>query len=519
MINVQAKDPLLPEILALYLKQQPEKPALITGGETVTWAEFETATNRVANGFGALGLGPGDMITVLMKNSRVMVEVLFGIMKAGACSVPINFSISDQAVATMIRDSGARAIFATDAEADRIGAMIEAGDLEFTGSLFAAGGEHQGWIDYAEWMNEQSAEFAGIDIPPDAPCNVIYSSGTTGQPKGILHTFRGRTDWANDVAPPFAYNSEARTLCTIGLYSNIMWVAMLCTLLVGGTLILHEKFYAARVLKDIEALGISHTAMVPVQYERLLDAGATREGLESMISAITVGSKMHRDLKLRMLEVMPDALYELYGLTEGLITVQSPEEAAVKPDSVGRPIPGSEILILGDDDEIAPPGESGEIVGWARFMMAEYLNRPEETETTMWVDNQGRQWLRTGDIGYLDDAGSLFIVDRKKDMILSGGQNIFPQDIEAVLATHEDVDDVAVIGVKSRKWGEAPIALVVSSGGDPVDTDAIKDWCNSRVGKQQRIADVIVVDELPRNPNGKLLKRELRQAYGGREYE
>ena len=519
MSSNQTKAPLFPDILSLHAKGQREKPVLITGGKTVSWGEFEAATNRVANGLGALGFGPGDMIAVLMVNSRAMVQVLFGIMKAGACSVPINLSVSDLAVTAMIRDSGASAIFASDSEADRIGAVIEADDLEFDGRLFAIVRERQGWTDYAEWMNEQPAEFAGVEIPPDAPCNVIYSSGTTGQPKGILHTFRGRSDWANDVAPPFAYNSNARTLCTIGLYSNIMWVAMLCTLLVGGTLILHEKFNPVRVLEDIEALGITHTAMVPVQYQQLLDAGATREGLKSMISAITVGSKMHRDLKSRMLEVMPDALYELYGLTEGLITVQSPAEGAVFPDSVGHPIPGSDILILGDDGKITPPGESGEIIGWARFMMAGYLNRSEETEAAMWVDDQGREWLRTGDIGYLDDAGSLFVVDRKKDMILSGGQNIYPQDIEAVLAAHENVDDVAVIGVKSRKWGETPIALVVSSGGQAVDTGDLKAWCNERVGRQQRIAEVILVDALQRNPNGKLLKRELRKEFEDREYD
>lgn len=518
MNNPEAQSPLFPEILSLRAKQRPQKPALIVGGETVSWAEFEASTNRVANGLKSLGFGPGDMIAVLMTNSRAMVEVLFGIMKAGACSVPINLSVSEQAIATMIRDSGAKAVFASDDEADRIDALTEAGDLSFDGALFAAGPKREGWTDYAAWADGQLSVFPHIEIPPDAPCNVIYSSGTTGLPKGILQTHKGRLDWAADVAPPFAYNSDARTLCTIGLYSNIMWVTMLCTLLVGGTLIVYEKFNPARALSDIEAIGITHTAMVPVQYQQLLDAGATRKGLSSMVSAITVGSKMHRELKLSVLEVMPQALCELYGLTEGLITVQTPAEGAAEPDSVGRAIPGSEILILGDDDKIAPPGQHGEIIGWARFMMPGYLNRPEETAAAMWTDDQSRQWLRTGDIGYFDEAGSLFIVDRKKDMILSGGQNVYPQDIEGVLAAHEAVDDVAVIGAKSRKWGETPIAIVVSSGSDGGDVNALKDWCNSRVGKQQRIADVIIVDELPRNPNGKLLKRELRQAYGDREY-
>lgn len=518
MTEIESRTPLLPEILSLHARWQPEKPALVVGDETITWAEFEVATNRVANGLGALEIGPGDMVAVLMTNGRAMIEVLFGIMKAGACSVPINLSVSDQAVATMIRDSGARALFASEGEAGRIATMAEIGNFNFAGECFAVGQQRHGWTNYAVWESDQSSTFPDINIPHDTPCNVIYSSGTTGLPKGILHSHKGRLDWAYDVALSFVYHSDAMTLCTIGLYSNIMWAAMLCTLLSGGTLVVHESFNAERVLKDIETLSITHTIMVPVQNQRLLEVGATREGLKSLVSAVTVGSKMHRDLKQRMLELMPNALYEIYGLTEGLITIQRPGEVAAKPDSVGRPILGCEILILGDGDRALPAGESGEIAGRARFLMPGYLNQPDETEAAVWIDSQDRKWLRTGDIGYLDDEGSLFVVDRKKDMILSGGQNIYPQDIEDVLAAHEAINDIAVIGAKSHKWGETPIALVVASSDPPVSAEELVKWCNGRVGKQQRIADVIFVDALPRNPNGKLLKRELRKSHGDLEY-
>ena len=192
--------------------------------------------------------------------------------------------------------------------------------------------------------------------------------------------------------------------------------------------------------------------------------------------------------------------------------IQEPAEAREKPGSVGRPCPGQDIVILRDDDTEAEVGESGEIVGYGRMMMSGYLNRDDANDEATWLDDRGRRWIRSGDVGRVDESGNLYIVDRKKDMILSGGQNIYPADIEAVVASHDNVADVAVIGVRSDKWGETPLAVVVSSNPE-LDEAGIVEWTNSRVGKQQRIAGVRFIDELPRNPNGKVLKRELRQQY------
>jgi acyl-CoA synthetase (AMP-forming)/AMP-acid ligase II len=164
------------------------------------------------------------------------------------------------------------------------------------------------------------------------------------------------------------------------------------------------------------------------------------------------------------------------------------------------------------------PNQSGEIVSRGRISMPGYWGRIDATVEAEFIDKNGVQWLRTGDIGYLDDEGFLYIVDRKKDMILSGGQNIYPQDIEAILVDHKLVDDVAVIGLSSARWGETPVALVVPVDRGGLDVESLKEWANARLGKQQRLADVIVREELPRNPNGKILKRELRREYGDREY-
>ncbi len=211
---------------------------------------------------------------------------------------------------------------------------------------------------------------------------------------------------------------------------------------------------------------------------------------------------------------MPDRFF----LDVGSPATLEPEDADGRWSSVGKPLIGTDISIVGDDDKPVARGDSGEIVSRGRITMPGYWNRDEASREAEYVDADGVQWLRSGDIGYLDEDGFLFIVDRKKDMILSGGQNIYPQDIEAVLVDHPAVDDVAVIGAASERWGETPVALVVLRA-DNGDRSAILQWANDRLGKQQRLADVLTVDELPRNPNGKILKRELRKTFGELSYD
>ena len=222
------------------------------------------------------------------------------------------------------------------------------------------------------------------------------------------------------------------------------------------------------------------------------------------------GSPLSASLKAAAIERLDCELIELYGLTEGLITTLAPEDVRRRIASVGKPIPGTDLRILGPDDREVPAGESGEIVGRGRIVMSGYHARPDANEDATWVDERGRKWLRTGDIGRLDAEGFLYIVDRKKDLILSGGQNIYPADIESVMLGHPDVAEVAVIGVPSERWGETPLAVVVARPGATRDAAGLTAWTNERVGRQQRIRGVAWRDSLPRNANGKILKRELR---------
>jgi acyl-CoA synthetase (AMP-forming)/AMP-acid ligase II len=302
----------------------------------------------------------------------------------------------------------------------------------------------------------------------------------------------------------------------VGLFSNISWVAMLCTFLAGGSIVVMEHFDAGAFLALVGRHRCTHAAMVPLQFQLIIEhPDFARHDLRSLRWLCTVGSPISPVLKKRVAREFGCGLIELYGLTEGIITTLDPEDVESHTASVGKPVPGTDLAIIDEEGRELPPGEIGEIVGWSRFVMSSYHNRPDATAETLWRDAQGRQWLRTGDLGRVDQDGFLYVVDRKKDMILSGGQNIYPADIEAVLKGHPAVFDCGVIGIPHEKWGETPLGLVVLRPGHAsLDAEALRSWANGRLGKQQRLARIEFVAELPRNPNGKLLKRELRKIYG-----
>ncbi|MEQ9463753.1 MAG: class I adenylate-forming enzyme family protein [Haliea sp.] len=515
MKEFEAPVPLLPEILALHGKWRARKPAVICGDTRLDWAQFTASNHRFAHGLLSRGVVVGDRVGVVMSNGLPMVQALFGTLAAGAVSVPVNLSVSDDALLGMLRDAGITALVISADQRERLQRLLpdmpESLRLRVTDG--AAGPD---WLALEDFCAGQSAELPTLALAPDAPLNIIYSSGTTGQPKGILHSHRTRRDWAYDLAIALRYHGGARTLLTLGLYSNISWVAMLCTVLAGGTLVVHTRFDPAVFLASVEQERITHTAMVPVQFQRVCELMA-QGGFDvgSMQAMMSCGSPLREGLKRDIFHHFPCGIIELYGLTEGIITTLETEEAAGRWDSVGKPLIGTDICIVDDDDRVLGANRPGEIVSRGRITMPGYWRRDDANLDSEFVDEQGRQWLRSGDVGYIDDQGYLFIVDRKKDMILSGGQNIYPQDIEAVLVQHPAISDVAVIGIASARWGETPLAVVVPAVGAAETSDELLSWANTRLGKQQRLAALCFADSLPRNPNGKILKRELRQQFTG----
>jgi len=501
----------LPDLLALHGKWRGARTALVEGARRLTWREFERDTARVANGLKMLGLHSGDRVALLMDNSLEMAVALFGILRCGCVAVPLNVSIADQAVAGMIDDAQARAVFASGRHRNRIDALPAISRTVASAGRIGLGAHRQGWIDLTDWWDSQSPEWNAA-VRLDQECNIIYSSGTTGVPKGIVHTHASRMHWAAELALVLRYRGDCVTLCSLGLFSNITWVAMLCTVLVGGTMIVMPTFTAAGAVELMERERVTHGTFVPVQLERLLMLpDLERRRLSSLDTLMCCGSPLRIDVKRDFPKRFDCHLIELYGLTEGLCTVLSPEDFEAKTESVGKPFIGTDLLIIGENDGELPQGQTGEIVGLGPLLMSGYHGNDAASKEATWTDQQGRRWLRTGDLGRLDADGFLYIVDRKKDMILSGGQNIYPADIEAVMRLHPQVSDVAVVGVRSVQWGETPVAVVVPAPNVELAVDGIIEWTNARLGKQQRVRGIVCRPSLPRNANGKVLKRELRQ--------
>lgn len=515
----EAPQPLLPELIARHGKWRGARLALIEGKRRLSWAQFEQDTARIANGLAAQGLARGARIALLMDNSLECALLLFGILRSGCVAVPLNTSITDEAVGGMIEDAGARAVCASGQHCERIERLAQSSERVRAALRIAHRGPGSPWLEFDPWYRAYSPEEPRVPIVPGDLCNIIYSSGTTGTPKGIVHNHACRLAWATELALVLRYRSDCVTLCSLGLFSNISWVAMLATILVGGTIVVMEAFEARAAAATIGRERITHGTFVPLQLERLLALPDLDQfGLESLDTVMCCGSPLPLTLKREFPRRTGCSLIELYGLTEGVCTILSPEDFAAKTASVGKPFLDTDLKILDEQDREVPAGVTGEIVGRGALLMQGYYNRDEVSREATWTDRHGARWLRTGDLGRLDEEGFLYILDRKKDMILSGGQNVYPADIEQVMFVHPDVADVAVVAAPSRRWGETPVAVVVLKPDCKADKHALLQWTNTRVGKQQRLADIVWRASLPRNANGKVLKRELRNELTGSDY-
>ena len=311
----------------------------------------------------------------------------------------------------------------------------------------------------------------------------------------------------------YEYGPETVTLLSTPLYSNTTLVVFFPTIAFGGCVVLMPKFDAAAYLKLAQSRRVTHTMLVPVQYQRLMARpDFDSHDLSSFRYKFSTSAPFSAALKADVLQRWPGGLIEFYGMTEGGGTCIL--EAHLHPDklhTVGRPAEGSDIRLIDEEGREVAPGEAGEVVGHSAGMMVGYHRQPAKTREAEWFDPAGKRFIRTGDVGRFDDDGFLTLFDRKKDMIISGGFNIYPSDLETVVRAHPAVADVAVVGVFSEQWGETPVAFVVRRAGDGTTAETILQWTNDQLGKTQRLARLQFIDELPRSAIGKVLKRELRE--------
>jgi len=509
------------DAIASHAKLRPDKTALVCGDQRVTWRDFNQAIDLVANGLIKGGLRKGDKVSVLMLNSIEMLEIMMGTVKAGGVIVPLSVMLTAESLATMINDSDSQFIF-VGAPFVRVTDSIRRDLVNISSAgFFVVGEETQNWIawiDYQRWRDESTETPPQVRLTPEDDFNLIYSSGTTGTPKGIAHTHYARQQSAYILAIEFRFNQNSIAVVTTPLFANGTWIMMLPSLTIGSTMVIMAQFDPKKFLDIVERERATHTFMVPTQYIVTMGvAEFDRFDLSSLKVLLSAGAPLRADTKAQMLQKFGDGVFELYGLTEGIATTLKPEEMEGKLSSVGTTVFGGDIRIIDDAGKEVQRGEAGEIVGYSSALMRGYYKKPEETSAAVWKDEAGRTYLRTGDIGKLDEDGFLYILDRKKDMILSGGVNVFPKDIEEIVARHPEVADVAVIGVPHEKWGETPLALVIRRSGASLPAEELTRWANEHLAKHQRITGVEFRDELPRNALGKVLKKDLREPYWRKE--
>ena len=503
-----ASEPTFVASLRANAAAHPDREAIVHEGERVSWAAFDRAASRIANGLIARGVVPGDRVAVLSSNSARLVEIMAGILRAGGCMVPLSTMAAPDVLARMVVDSGARTLFL----AREWRALAAAVDVP---NPIAIDFEAPGWTPLDGAMGGDADPL--VPVAAEDLFAILYSSGTTGVPKGVVHDhlFRMRQ---NERMRASGIRDGARALVSTPLYSHATLTAVVPTLAFGGTLVVMTKWEAGESLALMERERVTHAMMVPVQYKRLMDrADVETFDLRTLEHKYCTSAPLREAVLRDVLARLPGGMTEFYGATEGgATTVLRAHEHPTKLHTVGRPGPGVELRFIDEQGVELPAGDTGEVVGRSPAMMLGYHANPAATDAATWVSPEGTSYVRSGDVGRLDEDGFLILSDRRKDMIISGGLNLYADDIERVLLDHPAVEDCAVIAVPSEEWGETPLALVVASDGTGADT--LRDWANERLGRSQRLVGLELREALPRSPIGKILKRELREPYwAGRE--
>lgn len=500
----------LGDMSALYAGETPDKIAFICEDRQQTYAQFDAHVNQVANKLSAMGAKAQGRIGYIGKNSDYYFELLLGGNKANQVMVPVNWRLAPPEVAYVLKDAEVETMFVDHGFESMVDGLKD--QLPSLKNIIPISG-------YEAWRDSASTATPEISVTPDDVCVQLYTSGTTGNPKGVQLAHRNlfglrRPDIEDESWQRWTESDVSLVAMPNFHIGGTGWG--ISGLYVGAKNVVMPEFDPGQVLDFINQYRISKLFMVPAALQIVVRDPRAKDTDFSCLDCILYGaSPIPLDLLKECMEVFGCGFAQMYGMTEttGTIVALPPEDhdpnGSPKMRSAGKPLPGIEVEIRDEDGKELPRGEVGEICARGPANMVGYWNLPEATAET--VNNEG--WLRTGDAGYMDEDGYVYIHDRVKDMIISGGENVYPAEVESALYGHPDIADVAVIGVPDDKWGEAVKACVVVHDGKTLTEDDVIGYARTQIAAFKCPKSVDFIPELPRNPSGKILRRELRAPY------
>ncbi|UCH06464.1 MAG: long-chain-fatty-acid--CoA ligase [Deltaproteobacteria bacterium] len=495
----------------------PDRTAVISNKKSFSYKSFNERVNRLAFAMSLYGLRKGDRVALMFFNTHHFAEVYFATLKLGAIATPVNFRFVDEEIEYIINDSGCSIFFFAKELQDTIaGVSQRLQSVEhFVGVDAGVRGVSH---DYETFLRSGEPEEPEVEIGENDPCQIMYTSGTTGKPKGAVIT-HGNIFWnlMNTILTREHRAGEISLIIGPLYHTAALNNHFTVQVALGGTSIMIRKFDPEMVLSYIEKERANVISGSPAMFNSLLQHPRLEQFDTRSITKCTAGAAiLPQEIKMRLVEVFPKAhgVYDLYGCTEAspTITTLKGEDSFRKPGSVGLPAPFLHARVVDEGGMPLPPNQVGEVVCKGPNVMQGYYKNPEATEEAI----KGG-WLYTGDLATVDEEGYFYIVDRKKDMIVSGGENIYPREIEEVILRHPAIADVAVVGIPDSTWGETVKAFLVLREGEIVTEKGIIDFCKKHLASYKKPTQVAFISSIPRNPSGKALKRILRS--GSQEYQ
>jgi long-chain acyl-CoA synthetase len=481
----------------------PDQPVVSEGSSEISYVQFNARANRVAKALIKLGINPGDHVGLCTPNSMDWLAFYFGVLKAGAVAVTLSSLLKGNELTLLINHCRPKIIYTFDEKMDDLAGFREE---EWLDKVISP----QGDMDFEQLLDMGSSSFKAIDRDRSDTAAILYTGGTTGTPKGVMLTHENINTAIQNVVFHEQSSEEDRALLFLPLDHVFGQMHIMnATILSAGCLEMIPTFDMERVL-DLMASGcVTKLFAVPTLYVRFLGVKRLKEKLGAVRYCFSAAASMAAEVVRQWKERTGLAIHESYGMTESasMLTYNHYHRHVI--GSVGTEVPGAEIQIRDESGKQLGVGEKGEICIRARNIMKGYLNNPEANETAFW----NGEWFRSSDVGVFDDDGYLYIVDRIKDMIITGGENVYPRDVEEVLYTRPEIQECAVIGLPDKEWGERVTAFLILRPGEAFDKDKLNAYMKSRLSPFKVPKEYLIVDDFPRSPAGKILKRELRKEF------